>query len=189
MPNEKTADYGPLELLFGTWKGDKGINLSPEPSQDEIIPYYETIEFERAGDVDNADTQVLAIARYHRSVRKKETDETFHDQVGYWLWDKENQIIMHSFTIPRGMAILAGGMFESVQDKYTQATFKVATKLGEDEGLAQSPFLLDNAKTTAFTQELTVNETELSYSESTVLEIYGRGMDHTDVNTLKKVNE
>ncbi len=189
MPNEKTADYGPLELLFGTWKGDKGIDLAPEPKENEVNPYYETMVFERAGDVDNAGTQVLAIARYHLSVRKKENDETFHDQVGYWLWDKENQIIMHSFTIPRGMAILAGGMFENTQDSYEQVTFNVATKLGEDEGISQSPFMLDNAKTTAFSQELTVNSTELSYSQTTVLEIYGRDMNHTDVNTLQKVSD
>lgn len=187
MPNENTANYGPLSLLFGTWKGDKGMDLAPEPDENVINPYYETITFERAGDVDNADEQVLAIARYHLSVRKKSTDETFHDQVGYWLWDKENQLIMHSFTIPRGLSILAGGMFNEVNANDNKVTFNVATKLGEDEGIAQSPFMLDNAKTVEFNQKLTVNENELSYSQTTVLDIYGRMVDHTDSNTLQRV--
>jgi hypothetical protein len=27
MANEETADYGPLQKLFGTWVGDKGLEL------------------------------------------------------------------------------------------------------------------------------------------------------------------
>ena len=187
MPNENTADYGPLRLLFGTWKGDKGLDLAPEPEENELNPYYETIIFERSGDIDNANEQVLAIARYHLSVRRKSNDETFHDQVGYWLWDKENQLIMHSFTIPRGMAVLAGGMFNSNNAEDDEVTFNVATKLGEDQGIAQSPFMLDNAKTLAFSQKLTVGKSQMSYSQTTVLDIYGRKMDHTDSNTLQRV--
>ena len=35
MAHEETADYGPLKHLFGTWKGDKGIDVSPEPDGDD----------------------------------------------------------------------------------------------------------------------------------------------------------
>ncbi|MEN8123657.1 MAG: heme-binding beta-barrel domain-containing protein [Bacteroidota bacterium] len=187
MPNEKTADYGPLELLFGTWKGDKGIDFAPEPDEDATSDYYETITFERAGDVDNADEQVLAIARYHISVRRKKNDETFHDQVGYWLWDKENKTIMNSLTIPRGLCVLAGGMFDFKKGKNSQVTFNVAAKLDEEWGITQSPFMRDNAKTLEFSQKLTVSNEVLSYSQTTVLDIYGRIFNHTDENTLKKV--
>lgn len=189
MANEKTADYGPLELLFGTWKGDKGEDLSaePEPDEDVLSPYYETIVYERAGDLDNADEQVLAIARYHLSVRRKKNDETFHDQVGYWLWDKKNETIMHSFTIPRGLCVLAGGKFDSKKVKNTRITFKVTAKEGEEWGFTQSPFMNKNAKTLEFTQKLTVTKDLLSYSQTTVLDIYGRIFNHTDFNSLKRV--
>ena len=187
MPNENTADYGPLELLFGTWKGDKGEDFAPEPDGDATSPYYETIVFERAGDVDNADDQVLAIARYHISVRRKKNDETFHDQVGYWLWDKANETIMHSFTIPRGLVVLAGGKFDSSKISKPRITLNVAAKLGEEWGFTQSPFMMEKAKTLEFTQKMMVTKDVLSYSQTTVLDIYGRIMNHTDFNNLKRV--
>ncbi len=187
MANEKTADYGPLELLIGTWEGDKGIDYAPEPDEDATSPYYETIIFERAGDVDNADEQVLSIVRYHISVRRKSNDETFHDQVGYWLWDKESQTIMNSFTIPRGLCVLAGGNFDIKKVNDPEITFDVAAKLGKEWGLVQSPFMNEKAKTLEFFQKLTVSKEELSYSQTTVLDIYGRDFNHTDENTLKKV--
>jgi len=187
MANEKTADYGPLELLFGTWKGDKGEDFAPEPDEDALSPYYETIVIERAGDVDNADDQLLAIARYHISVRRKKNDETFHDQVGYWLWDKENEIIMNSFTIPRGLCVLAGGKFDAKKANNPRISFKVAAKEGEEWGFAQSPFMKEKAKTLEFTQKLTVTKDMLSYSQTTVLDIYGRIFEHTDFNALKRV--
>ena len=187
MANEKTADYGPLELLFGTWKGDKGEDFAPEPDEDATSPYYETITIERAGDVDNADEQVLAIARYHISVRRKSNDETFHDQVGYWLWDKENGIIMNSFTIPRGLCVLAGGKFDANKANNSRITFNVKAKPGEECGFVQSPFMTEKAKTLEFNQKLIVSKDTLSYTQTTVLDIYGRNFDHTDFNTLKKV--
>ncbi len=187
MPNEETTDYGPLELLFGTWEGDKGEDFAPEPDEDATSPYYETITFERAGDVDNADEQELAICRYHLSVRRKKNDETFHDQVGYWLWDKNKQTIMHSFTIPRGLCVLAGGKFDVKKANDVRITLEVAAKLGEEWGFVQSPFMTEKAKTLEFTQKMTVTKDVLSYSQTTVLDIYGRNFDHTDFNTLKRV--
>jgi len=186
MANEQTADYGPLKYLIGTWKGSKGIDLAPEPTGEETSKYYETIIFEKAGDVTNAEAQTLAIVRYHLTVQQTLNNEVFHDQVGYWLWDKEKQTIMHSFTIPRAVSILAGGKFEA-QNNDNNITFNVAAKQGEDWGILQSPFMSRNAKTIEFTQKLTINEQELSYTQTTVLVIYGRTFNHTDNNTLKKM--
>jgi hypothetical protein len=187
MPNETTADYGPLKLLIGTWEGDKGSDFAPEPDEDATSPYYETITYEGAGDVDNADEQELVIVRYHLSVRRKSNDETFHDQVGYWLWDKENQTVMHSFTIPRGLCVLAGGKFDAKKSSDSEITLKVAAKPGEEWGVIQSHFMIKKAKTLEFRQELKVSKDELSYSQTTVLDIYGRNFDHTDKNILKRI--
>jgi len=186
MANEETADYGPLKKLFGTWKGDKGMDIAPKAEGQEDNPYYETIVFKKVGDVENAGTQTLAIARYHLSVREKSNDEVSHDQVGYWLWDKENQTIIHSLTIPRGVSVIAGGSFDSAKANDEAITFSVAAKEGEDWGIVQAPFMKENAKTIEFTQELSVSNNELSYTQTMVLDIYGRLFNHTDGNTLKR---
>ena len=57
-------NYGPLAALVGTWEGDKGIDRAPEPEGEERNPYYETIVFEAAGDVTNAEQQILSVVRY-----------------------------------------------------------------------------------------------------------------------------
>jgi len=89
---EKVIDYGPLEALIGTWKGDKGVDIAPDPAGDENNPFYETTVFEAAGDVDNAETQNLSIVRYQQTVQRKSNDEVFHNEVGYWLWDAITEI-------------------------------------------------------------------------------------------------
>jgi hypothetical protein len=45
----------------------------------------------------------------------------------------------------------------------------------------------DKAKTTAFRHKLSVSGDNLSYSESTMLNIYGKTFDHTDTNSLTRV--
>ena len=93
-------NYGPLAALVGTWKGDKGVDVSPEPDGDERNPFYEVIEFEAAGDVTNAEEQTLAVVRYHQVVTRKSNDQVFHDQIGFWLWDSANNGIVETFVIP-----------------------------------------------------------------------------------------
>ena len=185
MANEEKADYGPLNLLIGTWKGDKGLDIAPQEEGQEENPYYEIIIFEKAGDVKNAGTQTLAIVRYHLTVREKSNNETSHDQVGYWLWDKEKKTIIHSLTIPRGVSVIAGGKFEGNENE--AGTFNVAAKIDGEWGIVQSPFMKNNAKTTEFIQELTVSNKELSYTQTMVLDIYGRKFEHKDSNILQKV--
>jgi len=64
MSENKDIDYGPLRELIGVWKGDKGIDVAPEPDGAENNPYYETITFTAIGDVSNAESQVLAAVHY-----------------------------------------------------------------------------------------------------------------------------
>lgn len=101
-------NYGPLAALVGTWKGDKGVDRAPEPEGETRNPYYETIVFEAAGDVTNAEKQTLSIVSYHQVVTRKSHDKVFHDQLGYWLWDPEDNTLVESFIIPRGVAVIAG---------------------------------------------------------------------------------
>lgn len=181
-------DYGPLAALIGTWEGDKGNDRAPEPNGEINEPYFETIKFEAGGDVTNAKEQKLVIVPYLQVVSRKSTGAVFHHQIGYWNWDPKTGVIMQSLTIPRGFAALAGGKFP-LQDIYAGAlTFEVKATLGDpDWGLVQSPFMRDKAKTTAFVHKISVDGNNLSYSESTMLTIYGKTFDHTDGNQLQRV--
>ena len=158
MTQETTVDgidYGPLACLIGTWKGDKGMDVSPEPDGQEENPYYETILFEAIGSVSNAGVQTLAALRYHQVVTRKSDDQVFHNETGYWMWDAANNTIMHSLTIPRGVCVLAGGTFNPSSEQTT--TIDVAAAVDNKEwGIVQSPFMAEKAKTVGFTHHIEV---------------------------------
>jgi len=176
-------DYGPLAALVGTWQGDKGMDVAPEPDGAEESPYFETIVCEAAGDVTNAESQTLVIVRYHQEVRRKSNGKVFHDQVGYWVWDRASGMLAHSIAIPRPVCVLAGGTLAA--DTGKPLVLRVEAKLGDESwGIVQSPFMRANAKTTAFKYEATVDGDSLRYAETTILEIYGRTFEHTDQNEL-----
>ncbi len=180
-------DYGPLAGLIGTWQGNQGMDISPEPDGTEENPYYETIEFEAAGDVENAESQKLAIVCYHQVVRRKSDDEVFHDQIGYWLWDAASGTIVQTVTIPRAVSVIAGGSFDGSAEGSASTVLEVAAKLGDpDWGIVQSPFMRDNASTVAFRHRISIDGDRLSYAETTSLEIYGRKFEHTDENELTR---
>jgi len=184
MTDKTEFDYGPLTGLIGTWKGNKGLDIAPDPDGTEENPYYETIVFEAAGDVDNAEEQNLTIVRYHQVVSRKSNGEVFHDQTGYWTWDAATGVVVQSLTIPRNMCVLAGGS-SSVDSESEAVTLKVAARKGDpDWGIIESPFMRDNASTLAYEHTLTVDGDRMSYSEVTHLKIYGREFEHTDENQL-----
>ena len=173
-------NYGPLAQLAGNWKGDKGTDIAPEPEGSSNIPYYETIVFEPIGDVTNAQKQTLAVLRYHQIVVRKEDDAVFHNETGYYSWDAATNTVCQSLTIPRGLALLAGGTAAA-----GDTVIEVSAKAGDpDWGIVQSPFMGENARTTGFSHRLEIIGEELIYSETTVVDIYGKTYDHTDENRL-----
>lgn len=178
-------NYGPLSSLIGQWKGDKGTDIAPAPDHTDNIPYHETLIFEAAGSVTNAKKQTLWVVRYHQVVQRISDNEVFHDQVGYWTWDPEQQEVIQSLTIPRAMCVLAGGKASTMQNGAVQ--LDVAAQIGNPHwGITQSPFLDNNAKTTAYNHQLIVDGDVLTYTQSTMLDIYGKSFDHTDGNTLTR---
>jgi len=181
-------NYGPLAALVGIWKGDKGVDRAPEPHGEERNPYYETISFEASGDVSNAEEQTLAIVHYKQIVRRKSNDEVFHQQVGYWLWDGTDNSIVETFTIPRAVAVVAGGILAAPDTLDSELVFEVAASADSDTfGIVQAPFMHAKAKTTAFTHRLEVTGDTMRYSQTTVLDIYGKThYEHTDLNTLTR---
>ena len=188
---DSKVDYGPLECLIGTWKGDKGMDVAPEKPEatgksipKEESPYYEVLVFEPVGDVTNAEEQKLVALRYPQSILRKSNKEQFHDEVGYWLWNAANQTVMQSLMIPRGVGLLAGGKVSEGEDGIT---FKVSAGIeNKDFGIIQSPFMQKKARTENFSHTITVSGKSMTYSETTTLHIYGKRFLHTDGNTLQR---
>ncbi len=187
---ENVADdinYGPLALLIGTWEGDKGVDKAPDPDGEERNLYYETLVFEAIGDVTNANEQVLSLLRYHQIVSRKTTGKVFHNETGYWSWDPATGVVMQSFAIPRGIAIVAGGAASKDPENANATVLEVKASVDSpDWGIVQAPYMQAKAKTLAFSHKITVDGDSLVYSESTLLDIYGKKYDHTDINRLKR---
>jgi hypothetical protein len=186
MSDVNSLDYGPLKGLIGHWKGDKGLDIAPtSDAAKEENPYYETITYTAIGDVTNAESQVLSVVRYHQVVSHQSNNEVFHDETGYWMWDPKSKIVMHSLVIPRGVCVLAGGEYKGPTSSDGKVEIEVFASLNDENwGIVQSPFMQKTARTTEFRHKLTLKDDRLSYSETTVLEIYGKTFEHTDQNEL-----
>src|SRR5260221_9833353 len=100
------ANLGPLRRLAGVWEGKKGVDLNPKADGPERRVYLERIEMQPIDPQANG-PQLLYGLRYHIHVNTEEEDITFHDQVGYWLWEPATGLIMQSLTIPRRQVVLA----------------------------------------------------------------------------------
>lgn len=184
MSDSDVVNYGPLALLVGKWYGDRGMDVVPESDGIEKSPYFETIICEEAGDVTNAEQQVLSVIRYHQVVTRKSTNKVFHDQVGYWMWCEATGQVTHSLVIPRAVAVISEGMASEANGI---VTLTVQTLAGTN-AIAESTFMATKAKTTAFMLEMKVSNEELSYNQTTKLDIYGKhDIDHTDRNKLTRV--
>lgn len=188
MADASEPDFGPLKALIGEWRGADGLDTSPDPDGEAVSPYHEVITFDAVGGVTNAKAQTLAVLRYHQVVTRKTDQVVYHDEMGYWMWDAETSTVMQSLVIPRGVSILAGGTYAGETDTDGRAILNVQSKLGNETwGIVQSPFMMEKAKTTEFRHNVIVGNGKLSYSETMVLDIYGKVFEHTDANELTLV--
>jgi len=179
------ANLGPLRALAGVWEGAKGLDVNPNPGEAGRQAYVERIEAQPIDPQSNG-PQLLYGLRYHTHVVKPGAVETYHDQVGYWLWEPASGLILHSLTIPRGQVLLAAG-----QAAADAKTFEVkAARGGTEYGICSTTFLEQAFRTEAFSMTVTVHaDDSWSYVEDTVLRVRGRAeaFHHTDRNILKRI--
>ena len=182
-------NYGPLSGLIGTWKGNKGVDLAPEPDGTERNEFYETIIFSEAGDLSNAEEQNLSALHYISKVQRVTNDRVIHQETGYWMWEHGTDSVIHSLTIPRGICVLAGGtVTEKVNSKTKEQSFLVEAKLGNEQWpIIQTAFLRQKASMKAYQQQVVLSGDTLQYKQNMQLDIYGRVFDHNDENTLTRV--
>ncbi len=180
------ANLGPLAALAGVWEGVKGLDVNPFFEGERRQAYIERIELQPTDPQSNG-PQLLYGLRYHTHVVKPDEVETYHDQVGYWLWEPATGVILHSLTIPRGQTALAIGQATANAKRFTVTAQRGSTA----NGICSAPFLEEAFRTDSFTMTVTVNDDGTwSYFEDTVLTVRGRGekpFHHTDRNTLTRI--
>ena len=174
---------GPLAVLAGTWEGE-GVDTHPVATGTEDEPYKERIVFDPIDPQPNG-PQLLYGLRYHQHVNKLDEPLTFHDQIGYWLWEPATKTLVQTVAIPRAQVAMASGTAEP-----NARTFTVRAEQGSPYfGICSAPFLEKHFRTTSYTMTITIEDDgRLRYEQDTVLEIPGRAtFHHTDHATLRKV--
>jgi hypothetical protein len=185
-------NYGPLRFLLGKWEslGLSGENQAPNPDRKtENTKFRQTTTFEPMEDVNNHE-QKLYVVRYETFAWEEGkhgiNDRPFHTEVGYFIWDKTNRQIMKNFSVPRGIAILAGGEADKDSTEFT-----VTAKLGSTTyGICSNKFLDEEFQTVRYDVKFELlDENTFSYSENSQLKIKGQNriFDHTEKNVMKRV--
>jgi len=178
-------NLGPLRRLAGVWEGKEGIDLNPKADGPQRREYTERIEFEVIDPQANG-PQLFYGLRYHTHILATDEDATFHDQVGYWLWEPATGLIMQSLAIPRGQVALAAGHASA------DATSLVltATRGQTGYGICSTDFLEQAFRTDSYRIEVTFNpDGSWSYVQDTILIVHGKPFEHRDVNRLVKIAE
>jgi len=181
------ANLGPLRPLAGTWESAKGVDLNPKAEGPERREYIERIDMQPIDPQANG-PQLLYGLRYHVHINTAEEDITFHDQVGYWLWEKGTGLVMQSLTIPRGQIVLASGRAKPGDSKLVVS----ATRGPMNYGICSTDFLEYAFRTDSYRLEITFNaDGSWSYISDTMLSVRGQKepFRHRDVNTLRKIAE
>ncbi|HWT96930.1 MAG TPA: heme-binding beta-barrel domain-containing protein [Terriglobales bacterium] len=181
------ANLGPLTRLAGSWQASKGVDLNPKAGGPERRVFIERIDFEPIDPQANG-PQLFYGLRYHIHITTAEEDITFHDQVGYWLWEPATGLVLQTVAIPRGQVALAAGQAKPDDNRFT-----VVAKRGEtQDGICSTAFLEYGFRTDSYQIEITFNaDGSWSYATDTVLTVHGQATPfaHRDQNTLTKVAE
>lgn len=179
------AKLGPLAPMAGVWEGIRGVDIAPKAPGPRTQEFHERITLQPV-DPGNNGPQVLYALRYHTIMTKPGETGTYHDQVGYWLWEPAAERVMHSLTIPRGQTVLAAGHAKADSKQFTLTAQRGTT----DFGICSNPYLEENFRTDSFTITITVHDDGTwSYDEDTVMMIKGQSepFHHRDTNRLSRV--
>lgn len=177
------ANLGPLRRLAGVWQADKGVDVNPKAGGPERRVFREHIRMEPIDPQTNG-PQLFYGLRYHIHINTPEEKITFHDQVGYWLWEPATGLVMQSVTIPRGQVVLAAG-----KARPDDASFSVSATRGDTRyGICSTEFLDEAFRTTSYTCGIRFNaDGSWTYDIRTELIVHGKPFDHHDTNTLTLV--
>ena len=181
------ANLGPLRRLAGGWEARTGVDLNPKAAGPERRVYIERIDFEAIDPQANG-PQLFYGLRYHIHITTEEEDITFHDQVGYWLWEPATGLVLQTVAIPRGQVAIASGNAAPNADRLV-----LTAERGQTEyGICSTAFLEYAFRTDSYRIEIVFNpDGSWSYVTDTMLTVRGRTTPfaHRDQNTLEKVSD
>ena len=179
------ANLGPLAPMAGIWEGSRGLDVKPKAEGAKKQAFVERMELQPIDPQTNG-PQLLYGLRYHTHVVKPGQVKTYHDQVGYWLWEPATGTIIQTLTIPRGQIAMAVG--QAAAD--ARAFELVAMRGAEHAGICANPFLDHAFRTVEFRIRVTIHaDGTWEYDEDTVLMIHGQAepFHHTDRNRLTRI--
>ena len=184
---ETLANLGPLARLAGIWEGPRGVDINPKAEGPEQRDYIERIEMQPIDPQANG-PQLFYGLRYHVHINTAEEDISFHDQVGYWLWEPATGLVLQTLAIPRGQIAIAAGKAAPDARKLV-----LEAKRGETEyGICSTTFLDLAFRTDSYRIEVDFHDDgSWSYVLDTMLIVKGQSepFRHRDRNTLTKVGE
>lgn len=179
------ANLGPLARLAGRWEAHKGVDINPKADAPERRVFIERASFD-AIDPQTNGPQLFYGLRYHTHITTKEEDITFHDQIGYWLWEPATGLILQTLAIPRGQVALAAGHAQPGDDRLSLR----ATRGQTQDGICSTAFLEYGFRTDSYQIDICFDGDDAwSYDVRTTLVVHGRPapFDHHDKNTLRRV--
>jgi hypothetical protein len=178
-------NLGPLAAMAGIWEGPRGLDVKPKAEGPKKQAYVERIELQPIDPQTNG-PQLFYGLRYHQHVVKPSQVKTYHDQIGYWLWEPATGTLIQTLTIPRAQVVMAVGKTSADARSFEL----VATLDDESYGIRSTPFLQYAFKTTEYRIKVSIHDNGTwSYDEDTVLMIRGSNepFHHTDRNTLTRI--
>jgi len=180
-------NLGPLHGMAGIFEGTRSLDINPKAAGPERQEFVERIELQPIDPQTNG-PQLFYGLRYHTRIVKPGEIETYHDQVGYWLWEPATGDLIQTVAIPRGQTALAFG--HAAPDA---ASFElVAVRGATTNGICSNPFLEAAFKTLEYRINVTTSlDDGWAYDEDTILMLRGQPepFHHRDRSVLKKIGE
>lgn len=180
-------NLGPLTAMAGIWRGTRGLDVKPKAEGPKKQAFVDRIELQPIDPQTNG-PQLFYGLRYHQHVVKPDQVKTYHDQVGYWLWEPATGTVIQTLTLPRAQTAMAVGSAAADAKLFEL----VANRGSETYGICSTPFLEYAFRTMEYRIRVSINpDGTWSYDEDTVLMIRGQSepFHHTDRNTLTKIGD
>jgi len=180
-------NLGPLAGMAGIWEGSRSLDINPKAAGPERQQFVEHIELQPIDPQTNG-PQLFYGLRYHTHIVKPGEIETYHDQVGYWLWEPATGNLIQTLAIPRGQTVMAFGRAAKDATSFEL----VATRGATTNGICSNPFLEYAFQTVEYRIKVTINPDHTwQYDEDTTLRVRGQSQPfhHTDHSVLSKIGE
>ena len=176
------ANLGPLRRLAGIWQADKGIDINPKAEGPERRTFIEHIRMDPIDPQANG-PQLFYGLRYHIHIITPEEDITFHDQVGYWLWEPATGSCRR-WRFRAGRCCSPQALRSRMTRKFPSRR-SVATR---PYGICSTDFLEEAFRTDSYRCDITFNDDgSWTYLIQTELFVRGAPFNHHDRNTLRLV--